>query len=169
MQTRSVVTFGVLAAGLLLARPAAAVGDYGELALLALAGLALPAQVGADIPVTDGAEARGVVGWSYQLPIDSWKAESHHRAVLGADLLLLAGGVGGRGRVGYRYATHWLFAGAGVSATGAGPTWSPEVGVKFAHFVKGESQSLLLLVRTEVEPDFQRVRAATIAVGWNLL
>ena len=168
MQTRSVVTLGTLAAGLLLTRPAAAQGDYGELALLCLAGLALPAHAGADFPASEGAQARGMIGWSYQLPLDSWKGESHHRAVLGADLLL-ANGVGGRARIGYRYATHWLFAGAGVSATGAGPTWSPEVGVKFAHFVKGEAQSLHLLVRGEVAPDFQRVRAATIAVGWNLL
>jgi hypothetical protein len=168
MQTRSVVTLGVLAAGLLLARPAAASGEYPELALVVVGALVLPSDVGTDIPATGESRARVVVGWSYQVPLGSWKGELHHRAVFGADLLFV-GGFGGRGRVGYRYATQWLFAGAGVSATGDGPTWSPEVGVKFAHLVKGESQSLHVLVRGEVAPDLQQLQGATVLLGWNLL
>jgi hypothetical protein len=168
MQARSAVTLGTLAAGLLLARPAAAHGDYGAIALIGAGALVMPAHVGADIPATDASQARVVVGWSYQLPLDGWKGAPHHRAVLGGDLLL-GGGVNGRGRVGYRYATHWLFGGAGVAVSGAGLTLSPEVGVKFAHFTKGEPPSLHLLVRGDIAPDFQRAHAATIVVGWNLL
>jgi hypothetical protein len=129
-----------------------------------------PAHVGVHVQPDGDLPTRIVVGWSYQFPLDDrlFGHHSHHRVVVGGDLLL-RGGVDGRARLGYRYSTRWLFSGAGVAVTGAGPTFSPEVGVTFAHADKGRAPSLHLLVRGEIEPDFQRVRGVTMALGWNLL
>jgi hypothetical protein len=154
------------ATGLLPAWPAVA-GNVSEKEVAALMGvlvvaLVAPAHVGADLQVAGDLPTRVVVGWSYQFPLDGRLFDEHsrHRVVAGGDLLI-RGGVDGRGRFGYRYSTHWLFGGAGVSVTGKGPAFSPEAGVKFA--------PLHLLVRGDIEPDFQRVRGVTIALGWSLL
>ena len=172
MQARSVITLGTLATGLLLTRPAAAHGDYGTIALIVAGGLVAPAHVGVDVPVDGNGAPRAVVGWSYQLPVSSegpFNVESPHRVVFGGDLLM-GDSVGGRGRFGYRYATRWLFAGAGVGFSGAGMTLSPEVGVKFAHRDDDIRTSLHVLVRGEVALDpHQQRHTATIALGWSLL
>ena len=174
MNRPSVVTLAILVGGSLLARPATAhafISD-GAVAALVAAGILLPAHVGADIPAGGETPTRVVVGWSVQIPFSHrglFDGHSHHsRVVLGGDLLL-GEGTGGRARIGYRYSTHWLFAGAGVTLNASGVTWSPELGVKFAHFINGELPSLHLLVRGEIEPDLQRVRSAMIVLGWSVL
>lgn len=170
MRTRSAVTLATLLVGSLLTRPAAA--SDGLLFMFGVVVLALPAHVGADVRPDGDSPARVVVGWSYQIPlgharlIDQLTDPSPHRFVFGGDLLL-GGGTGGRARLGYRFSTDRLFAGAGVAGTTAGLTLSPEVGVKFAHFGYNEQSSLHLLARAEIEPDLRRVRATTIVLGWN--
>lgn len=146
-------------------------GTGTEAALIAAA-ILVPAHVGADVPAGVESPTRVVIGWSFQIPFGRQgffdRRSPHHRIVVGGDLLL-RGDTGGRGRLGYRYSTHWLFAGAGMSANTAGVTWSPEIGVKFAHWSKGEPPSLHVLVRGEIEPDLQGVRSATVLLGWNVL
>lgn len=142
----------------------------GVVAALIAIGILAPAHVGTDLPANGESTARVVVGWSGQIPISGlgfFDSEAPHRIVVGGDLLF-GGGTGGRARIGYRYATNWLFAGAGVSVSGGGGTWSPELGLKFAHFIRGESPSLHVMVRGEIEPDLQRVRSATIVLGWSV-
>jgi hypothetical protein len=172
MRARSAITLGTLAAVLLGARPAAADSDYGRLVSFGVLVLVAPAHVGADVSPDASAPMRGVVGWSYQIPIktpyDDDVLKSRHGLVFGGDVLF-HGGVDGRGRVGYRYTTYRLFGGAGVSVSAAGATLSPEVGVKFGHFSDGKRPSLHVLVRGEVTPNSTKAPTATIAVGWNLL
>ena len=172
MRARSVITLGTLAAGLLLTRPAAAHGDYGAIVLIGAGALVAPAHVGADVAGGGDGATRAVIGWSYQVPVSSegpFDPESPHRMVFGGDLLI-GDSVGGRGRFGYRYATRWLFAGAGVGFSGAGMTLSPEVGIKFAHRDDDVPTSLHVLVRGEVALDpHQQPHTATIALGWNAL
>jgi hypothetical protein len=161
-----------LVVGVMLERPAVANCVVpGEVIAVGAAALVAPAHVGADVPVGGDGANRAVIGWSYQVPVSSegpFAEGAPHRMVLGGDLLI-GGGVGGRGRVGYRYATRWLFGGAGVGFNSAGLTLSPEVGVKFAHFSAGDAGSLHVLVRGEVALDFQQLHTATIALGWNVL
>lgn len=172
MRARSVITLGTLAAALLVARPAAADPNYDRLVSFGVLALIAPAHVGADVSPDASAPTRGVVGWSYQIPIktqyDDDALNSPHGLVFGGDVLF-HGGVDGRGRVGYRYSTYRWFGGAGVSVTGTGATLSPEVGVKFAHFSDGKRPSLHVLVRGEVAPTLAKTPTATIAFGWNLL
>jgi hypothetical protein len=171
MRARLVVTLGTLAATLLAARPAAADPDFDRLISFGVLVLIAPAHVGADVSPDASAPTRGVVGWSYQIPIKTPYDDilnSSHGLVFGGDVLF-HGGVNGRGRVGYRYTTYRLFGGAGVSVTAAGATLSPEIGVKFGHFSDGKRPSLHVLVRGEVAPNLAKTPTATIAFGWNLL
>ena len=169
MQRRLMVSFGVVAVGLLAARPAAA--DHEDLILWGAAALIAPAHVGADLPRGGDGPTRVVVGWSYQLPVDLRKLDVSdwdwpHRVVFGGDLLF-RGGTGARGRVGYRYATQRVFAGAGVSVSGAGVTFSPELAIKFGRF--DLPPSIHLLMRGEIAANFQRAPAVTFLLGWSLL
>ena len=172
MNRLSVFTLATLVSGALLAHPTAARahGDPGTIAAALAIAVLMPAHLGADVPASDDSPTRVVIGWSFQIPFSRqglFDLQSlQHRIVVGGDLLL-RGDTGGRGRLGYRYATHWLFAGAGVSANTSGVTWSPELGVKFAHFEKGEPSSFHAKVRGEIEPDLHGVRSATILLGWN--
>jgi hypothetical protein len=171
MQGRRLVILGTVAAGLLLARPAAADPDWGTFFIVGAAALVGPAHVGVDLSPRSDDTPHAILGWSYQIPISTKPfvdGASPHRAVFGWDLLF-HDGVGGRGRVGYRYGTRWLFAGVGGAVSGAGPTLSPEAGFKFGHFSRHGSPSLHVLVRGEIQPDFQRVQAITMALGWSLL
>ena len=80
-----------------------------------------------------------------------------------------------RGRFGYRYARRYFLVGFGGSFSGEGDTWSPEVGVQFAHFRFGapdargfeteNENAAHLIVRTELN---SRFRGVTILLGWNV-
>lgn len=136
------------------------------------AALLVPAEVGVAVPTANASTANFVLGWSWQLPISLWFPDSttHHRIVAGVDLLPHSGGADWRGRLGYRYGTRWVFGGVGVGLDGAGASFSPELGVKFAHAEDHDSDidmSLHLLTRAEITPA-SGVRGATILLGWNL-
>lgn len=162
----------VLAAVLAPAARAEACIDERTLALIAIGTVLTPADVGVAWPVADASSARLVIGWSWQIPLTGGALDRNpgrHRIVPELDLLPSTDGVALRGRLGYRYARRYLFAGAGAGIDGVGPNLSPELGVKFAHDdTPGDNGlSMHLLVRAEIAPE-SGVRAATILLGWNL-
>ncbi len=130
-------------------------------------GLLFPSDVG--LFVTPNGSPDFDVGWSWQIPITF----SCHARLTGSVEVLPTDANVIRGRFGYRYARRYFLAGFGGSFSGDGNTWSPEIGVQFAHWRLGgadqrpsETENVAhLLVRTEFD---SRFRGVTILVGWNV-
>jgi hypothetical protein len=69
----------------------------------------------------------------------------------------------------------------GGTLSGDGYTWSPELGVQFAHwrfqnpydygtpFHYENENSFHLLVRAELAPAFDRLRGVTLLFGWSAM
>jgi hypothetical protein len=140
-----------------------------ELIPIAAAVALAPSEAGASIATDGQSRSKGLIGWSYQVPVGHMKPDdemSRHRVVAGFDLLLGNGGAGARGRVGYRYDTGRLLVGAGPAIDHRGLTLSPEVGVKFLH-MESNGPSLHAIARAQVgESGLQGV---TVMLGWNIL
>ncbi len=135
----------------------------------ALFGLIMPSDVGVFVPASSGPEFD--LGWSWQIPI----TESCHGRLTGSVELIPGDASLVRGRFGYRYARRYFLVGFGGSFSGDGNTWSPELGVQFAHWKFDEPDlrfpdseprpnAAHLLVRTEFN---SRFRGVTILLGWN--
>jgi hypothetical protein len=150
-------------------RSAAACGPGPEFIPVAVVATLAPAEAGAAIATDGHSRSKGLIGWSYQFPIDHPDGDltkGHHRIVTGVDLLPGPGGASWRGRVGYRYDTGRFLVGAGPAIDHGGLTLSPELGVKFLH-MDGESPSLHAIARGEV--GVGGLQGLTVMLGWNLL
>jgi len=132
-------------------------------------GLIFPSDAGLFVPASGAPEFD--VGWSWQIPITF----SCRGRLTGGVELLPTGPDLVRGRVGYRYARRYFLAGFGASFSGSGNSWSPEIGVQFAHgrigsppseYGEKESENVAhLLVRGEFDSQF---RGLTILLGWDV-
>jgi hypothetical protein len=137
-----------------------------------LASTTLPSELGADLAVGGTSRSRGVLGWSWQVPLSPrlWAVESRHRAVVDVDMLASGDSVSWRGRLGYRYARHRFFGGVGPALDAGGVTVSPELGFKFLLTSPDDHDSgfaLHALVRAGLDTSgFQTV---TLTLGWNVL
>lgn len=123
----------------------------------------IPSEAG--VRVLDG-RGQFVLGWSGQLII-----REHHHVVGGLTLDPGGGSHELEARLGYRYGGLGpLFGGFGVALDGAGLTWSPELGVNIIP-AQGISKSggVHLLVRGEIAPALNEVRAVTFLLGWTIL
>jgi hypothetical protein len=148
----------------------------GTIAGLIAAGLlvpVLPSDAGAVISA-DGSP-RFALEWSWQIPVSDSSFENlRHRLVPSVGLVIGDGGPSWRGRLGYRYGREHFFAGAGMGLDAAGLSFSPEIGVRFAHFMDGEGRrsgldpALHLLARADVAVESGRVQGGTLFLGWNL-
>ena len=128
-------------------------------------GIIFPTEVGSFV---SGSGANFVFGWSWQIPLS---LDLHSRIAGGVDLALGSDEHPLRGRVGYRYGGHYLFAGLGGSFAHDGNALSPELGVKVLHWPKENSASenaFHLLARAEIDPSFERLRGVTLLLGWNV-
>jgi hypothetical protein len=182
MQTHAATTRIAFVGGLLMVlspaeakadAPAFPVSEGAVLGVVAAAAL-LPSEAGVAIPTANASSPNFVLGWSWQIPVSAWFGDHRmsHRVVGGVDLLPHSGGADWRGRIGYRYATHWVFGGVGIGLDDARGNLSPEVGVKFAHSEDRDSDIVdlgaHLLARAEIAPDTGHVKGATILLGWNV-
>ncbi len=145
----------------------------GQAVAFGVGALLVPSDIGVAVPTANPSIANFVLGWSWQLPVAGFAAEStRHRIVGGVDVLPHSGGASWRGRLGYRYGRRHVFAGAGVGADGAGVNLSPEIGLKFMNADDGSDHSidpsLHLLARAEIAPESGHARGATVLLGWNL-
>jgi hypothetical protein len=133
-------------------------------------GLLFPSDAGVFIPASGGPEFE--FGWSWQVPISL----SCNARFTGSVELIPSDANVVRGRFGYRYARRYFLVGFGGSFSGDGNTWSPEVGVQFAHwrlegfdrrYNKTDQYANVahLLARTEFN---SRFRGVTILLGWNV-
>jgi hypothetical protein len=147
----------------------------GMVEAVAAGAVLLPSEFGVAVPTVDASNSKFVLGWSLQFPVSMLFPDptTDHRVVAGVDLLP-QGGPSWRGRLGYRYGSRHVFAGAGVGFDSSGANLSPELGVKFLH---GESESrggdidlsLHLLARAEIASGSNPVRGVTVLLGWNIL
>lgn len=153
---------------------------------VAAAGLLAPSQIGA---LTRRGGADFTLGWSWQVPFtvfallardDAHRGEApsdwlkRHRVVGALGLLPVASGGHVRGRIGYRFSVRYFFAGAGGTFASPGNTWSPELGARFLHWRRHAQDdawdpALHLLVRPEIAPGFDEVRAVTVLLGWTFI
>ena len=132
-------------------------------------GLVAPSDIGLFVPGNAGPEFD--FGWSWQIPI-TW---SCHGRLTGSIEVLPTDANVIRGRFGYRYARRYFLVGFGRSFSGDGDTWSPELGLQFAHslfttpdprgFENENETAAHLIVRTEFNSQF---RGVTILLGWNV-
>ena len=131
---------------------------------LGTAALIVPSETGV-LVTSDG--PRYVLGWSWQVPL----AQSfRHLGVGGLNWVPSGGDNRVEGRLGYRFAPNRLFGGLGIAINGAGPTWSPEIGVKVLRSADDTTAAAVhLLVRAEIAPELNQVRGATVLLGWTIL
>jgi hypothetical protein len=134
-------------------------------------GLLLPSEVGAFLSDDD---VDFMFAWSWQIPLSP---ACHSRLATELEVLPTDSHPV-RGRLGYRYGTRYFLAGLGGTLSGAGYTWSPELGVQFAHWrfvglwdIPGteNENSFHLIVRAELAPAFDGLRGVTLLLGWNVL
>jgi len=65
-----------------------------------------------------------------------------------------------------------LISGLGIAVDHSGVSWSPELGVKFAHAMSPDADvdmSLHFVMRADLTPAFGEFRTLSLLVGWNLL
>jgi hypothetical protein len=167
------IAAGALLAALAPGARARACVTEGQAVAFGVGALLVPSDIGVAVPTANPSVANLVLGWSWQLPLLGVDAPStRHRIAGGVDVLPHSNGASWRGRLGYRYGRHHVFAGAGVGADGAGVNLSPEIGLKFMNDDDGSDHSidpsLHLLARAEIAPESGHVRGATVLLGWNL-
>jgi len=85
----------------------------------------------------DGTGANVALGWALQLPVSH---SLRHRIAGGLDWVPTSEDHHFRGRIAYRFGRRHFFTGLGPAFDHAGTTWSPELGVKFAHAESAEEQ-----------------------------
>lgn len=137
----------------------------GTAAAIAVPLLILPSDIGT---LVDSAGMNFAMGWSLQIPISS---SFRHRIAGGLDWVPGSEGHHFRGRIAYRYGLRYFFTGLGPAFDHAGTTWSPELGVKFAHAESADEQidlSLHIVVRADIATALDRIRTVTIFFGWNV-
>jgi hypothetical protein len=130
---------------------------------LGTAAIIAPSETGL-LVTSDG--PRFVLGWSWQVPVTG---SFRHLVVGGFNLVPDGGDHRFEGRLGYRFAPNRLFGGLGVAGFyGTGPSWSPEVGVKIARWDNDiPSAAVHLLARAEIAPELDRIRGASILLGFT--
>jgi hypothetical protein len=109
------------------------------------------------------------LGWSWQIPISP---SFRHRIAGGVDWVPGNDQHRLRGRIGYRFGLRHLFGGLGPAFDHSGMTWSPELGLKFAHATEPDEQidlSLHIVVRADIAVGVNDVRAFSVLLGWNAL
>jgi hypothetical protein len=130
--------------------------------------LLLPSEIGTF--VTDG-DVDFMFAWSWQVAL----SPACHSRLAAEFEVLPTDPHPVRGRLGYRYGTRYFLGGLGGTLSGAGFTWSPELGMQFAHWrfwnAAGEENenSFHLLVRAELAPAFDGLRGVTLLLGWNIM
>jgi hypothetical protein len=139
----------------------------GTAAAVAVPLLILPSDVGT---LVDSTGVHFGMGWSLQIPLS---ASFRHRIVGGLDWVPSSEDHHFRGRIAYRFGLRHFFTGLGPTKDHAGATWSPEIGVKFAHAEGADERqidlSLHMVVRADVATTFDHLRTVTIFFGWNAL
>ena len=126
----------------------------------------LPGEIGS---LMTGSGADFDLGWSWQVP---FTRSLRHRVAGSVDWVPGNSDHHVMGRVGYRFGMRHFFTGLGPAFDHSGTTWSPELGVKFAHAGDSDEQldlSLHIVVRADIAPAFDRLRTVTILFGWNIL
>ena len=130
-----------------------------------IAALIAPSETGL---LVTGEGPRFVLGWSWQAPVTQ---SYRHLVVGGLNLVPDGGNHRFEGRLGYRFAPNRLFGGLGIAGFDrAGPTWSPEIGVKIARWGNDTPATAVhLLARAEIAPELNQIRGATVLLGWTIL
>jgi len=108
------------------------------------------------------------LGWSAQIPVADL---ARQRVVLGLDWNPVSPAHPVRGRLGYRFGWRYPFFGLGASVDRSGFTASPEVGVRLFHASRRDKKanfSWHFLVRADLSPKPERLRAVTYLVGWSI-
>ena len=119
---------------------------------LGLAALIAPSETGV-LVTSDG--PRFVLGWSWQVPVTG---SFRHLVVGGLSWVPDGSDHHVEGRLGYRFAPNRLFGGLGIAGFDhAGPTWSPEIGVKIARWGNDNPATAVhLLARAEISPELNQ-------------